>query len=196
MDIGKAVEILEAGGVLCIPTESSYGLAADIASRAGLDRLGRIKTRAASSPYGLIAADRAQARALVSSWPDAAEELADRFWPGPLTLVLPAQPDLPAEIVGPGGGVGIRVSDHPVPTALARRLGRPITATSANPNGRPAAYSIAAARQYFGERVCYWDEGPLPPRPPSTVVAIAADGRMSVLRPGPIAIEFDGRPGP
>jgi L-threonylcarbamoyladenylate synthase len=128
----------------------------------------------------------AQARALARIWPAAAGELAARFWPGPLTLVVPAAPGLAEEIVGPGGGVGVRVSSHAVPVALARALGRPITATSANPGGKPPAMDVARARAYFGDRVIYLDSGPAPGERPSTVVAIAGDGTTRVLRPGPV----------
>jgi L-threonylcarbamoyladenylate synthase len=106
-------------------------------------------------------------------------------------LVVPAAPGIAATLVGPGGGVGVRISSHPVPVALARALGRPITATSANPGGSPAACDVASARAYFGDRVMYLDGGPTPGHSASTVIAISELGDMTLLRPGPIAIPDD-----
>lgn len=187
--VERAVEVLRRGHIVCIPTETWYGLAVDALADDALARLNALKTRAATSPFALIAADVAQARNLASIWPPRAQQLTERHWPGPLTLVLPARAHLPAPIVGPSGGVGVRVSSHPVPVALARALGRPITATSANPRGAPPAGDIASARAYFGERVAwYLDDGPAPGERPSTVVAITGDSKVQVLRAGPIDV--------
>lgn len=187
-DVARAIEVLGAGGLVCMPTETTYGLAADIHSRAALDALVALKGRDARAPFGLVAADAEQVRTLARVWPPLAERLARAYWPGPLTLVVPAARGLPAEIVGPGGGVGVRVSSHPVPVALARALGRPITATSANPSGMAPALDVAQARAYFGDRVAYIDSGAAPAQSASTVVAIDEHGRARVLRPGPIDV--------
>ena len=202
--IARAVAVLRAGGVVCIPTETTYGLAVDAQDRPALARLTHLKQgRDAGSPFALIAADPGSARTVAGAWPDVAEKLAKRHWPGPLTLVVPARSGLPAEIVGPpamdgwapfSGGVGVRVSSHPVPVALARGLGRPITATSANPSGEPPALDVTQARAYFGDAVVYLDAGAAPARSASTVVAVAADGRALVLRPGPIDVSQELAP--
>lgn len=186
--IARAVEVLRAGGLVCMPTETTYGLAADIGSRPALDALVARKGRDPRAPFGLVAADADQARALARTWPPAADAMARAHWPGPLTLVVPARPDLPAELVGPGGGVGVRVSSHPVPAALARGLGRPITATSANLSGQPPALDVDSARAYFGDALFYIDGGPAPAPSASTVVAIDERGQVRVLRPGPIDV--------
>jgi L-threonylcarbamoyladenylate synthase len=187
--IASAVVILRAGGIVCMPTETTYGLAVDIENRAALDALVAGKGRDPRAPFGLVIADGAQARGLVRVWPATAEALARAFWPGPLTLVLPARPGLPAELVGPDGGVGMRVSSHPVPTALARGLGRAITATSANRSGMPPALDVASARAYFGDAVYYIDGGAAPAPSASTVAAVDEHGHVRVLRPGPIDVE-------
>lgn len=190
--LAEAVAVLRRGGVVCMPTETSYGLAADIRSPDALACLCRIKGRdARAAPFGLIVAEPAQARGLARVWPERAEALAQRYWPGPLTLVVPAAAGLPAEIIGPDGGVGMRVSSHPLALALARALGAPITATSANPSGQPPAMDTARARAYFGDAVAYLDAGPAPGERASTVVAIAADGSVAVLRAGPIDVSAD-----
>jgi L-threonylcarbamoyladenylate synthase len=202
-EIADAARALRDGGLVCVPTESTYGLAADIRVPAALDALVAIKGRDPRSPFALIAADLDSARSVAASWPARADALAARHWPGPLTLVVPARADLPACLIGPGGGVGVRVSSHPVAAALARAIGGPITATSANPAGLPPATDVAAARAYFGDAdargggnaadgsariAAYLDAGPAR-GVASTVAAIGADGRVTVLRPGPISLD-------
>jgi L-threonylcarbamoyladenylate synthase len=185
--ITEAAHALAAGGVVCIPTESTYGLAADIRSGPALYSLGILKqTRPADAPYPLIAPDLAAARALARVWPDAAEELARRHWPGPLTLVVPARSDLPSGVVGPDGGVGVRVSSHPLAAALVGTVGAPITATSANRSGTSPATTVAEARAIFGGEVaCYLDGGPCEGTP-STVVAVDETGALRIIRRGAI----------
>ena len=187
--LSEAASALAAGEVVCIPTESTYGLAADIRSAPALRRLAVLKqSRPADAPYPLIAPDLAAARALARVWPDAAEQLARRHWPGALTLVVPARAGLPPDLIGPGGGVGVRVSSHPLAAALARTLGAPITATSANRSATPPATTADEARAVFGgEIACYLDGG-VCDGVPSTVVAIDEAGALRVIRAGAVAL--------
>jgi L-threonylcarbamoyladenylate synthase len=192
----QAVAALRRGEVVCFPTETTYGLAADIGQRVALERLVALKGRGAATPFGLIVADADSAASLARVWPMRARELAERHWPGPLTLVVPARADLPAEIVGPGGGVGVRVSSHPLAAALVRELGGPITATSANPAGGRPALSVEEARAFFGDRVAvYLDGGPAAEATASTVVEIVAEGSIRVVRCGVIPVEDGGTTG-
>ncbi|HUH03618.1 MAG TPA: L-threonylcarbamoyladenylate synthase [Kofleriaceae bacterium] len=187
--IAAAAVALDRGELVCIPTETTYGLAARIDRPAALAALVTLKGRDPSAPFGLIAGDAQAARTLAASWPAVTDELATEHWPGPLTLVVPARPGLPAELIGPGGGVGVRVSSHPWALALARAAGVPLTATSANPSGAPPALEVAQARAYFGDRVAiYLDAGPSRDTAASTVAAIGADGSITVLRPGPVRV--------
>jgi L-threonylcarbamoyladenylate synthase len=187
--VAQAAALLRAGGLVCFPTETTYGLAVDIRLPGALARLVALKGRDPRSPFALIAPGVAAARALAAPWPAAAEALASAHWPGALTLVLPARPDLPAEIVGPGGGVGVRVSSHPWASALAAAVGGCITATSANPAGAPPAEDADAARAYFGDRVdLYLDAGACPGGPASTVVAVQPDGSLRTLRAGAVQL--------
>jgi L-threonylcarbamoyladenylate synthase len=189
-EIEQAVAALRRGEVVCLPTESSYGLAADLRAPDGLARITALKGgRPADSPFALIAGAPEHARALARVWPDAAEGLAARHWPGPLTLVVPARPGLPSEVVGPDGGVGVRVSSHPLAAALARALGAPITATSANRSGQPPATTVAEARAAFGDEVAVYLDGGVCAGTPSTVVAVDEAGRLRVLRAGAIALD-------
>jgi L-threonylcarbamoyladenylate synthase len=185
-----AIAALDAGEIVCFPTESSYGLGVRVDRPAALERLARVKGRAADSAFGLVAADEAQARALWTAWPARAAELATQHWPGPLTLVIPGRPGLPVEIVGPGGGVGVRVPTHEIARGLPLGAGVAVTATSANPSGARPALSVEEARGYFGDAVAvYLDGGIAKDVPPSTVVWVGIDGGVRVLRPGAIVIQ-------
>ncbi len=185
--IGRALAALGRGEVVCVPTESTYGLAVDPRSRSGLARLSALKGgRPSDSPFPLIAGAIEGARALARVWPEAAERLARRHWPGPLTLVVPAAPGLPPEVVGPDGGVGVRMSSHPLAGALARALGAAITATSANRSGQPPATTVTEARAVFADQVACYLDGGVCAGTPSTVIAIAEDGRLRLVRSGAI----------
>ena len=113
----------------------------------------------------------------------------ERFWPGPLTLVLPARDDLPAELAAGTGCIGVRVSSHPIACALAAAVGEPITATSANRAGDPAACDVATARRALGAAVdVYLDGGTLAGGSGSTVLLVANDGAR-VIRVGAVSSE-------
>ncbi len=189
-DLDDAVAALRRGELICYPTETTYGLGADVGQRSALARLVALKGRDERAPFGLIVADVEHAQSLARVWPKRAAALAAAHWPGPLTLVVPARRDLPPEVVGVSGGVGVRVSSHPLASELARRLGGPITATSTNPAGATPALSAAEARDYFGDRIAvYLDAGVAPSVSASTVVEIDESGAVRVLRSGVIPID-------
>ena len=179
---------LDAGELVVYPTETFYALGADATAPAALERLFAVKRREPGKPVALIVADLKMARRTVGEMPPAARRLARAFWPGPLTMVLPARRgELPPALIGAGGGVGLRISSHPTARMLARRLGRPLTATSANLSGRPPASTVGQARAALGERVkVYLDGGTLGAVPASTVVTFEGN-RLRVLRAGPIS---------
>lgn len=184
----QALAILREGGLVCVPTESSYGLAVDASRPEAIERLQALKGRGLSAPFGLIAGSYEQARACTGPWPDEAEELARRHWPGPLTLILPPLATTALQLVGPTGGVGLRVSSAEEVAWLATELGGVITATSANPTGQAPATTTSAAQGYFGDQVdFYLDGGPCEGRA-STLVAFDPRGRPQVLRQGAIVL--------
>ncbi|HEX9052517.1 MAG TPA: L-threonylcarbamoyladenylate synthase, partial [Anaeromyxobacter sp.] len=129
--VREAARLLRRGGVVAYPTETFYGLGALARDGAAVDRLARAKGRPDGKPLPLLAADRAQVGEVAVIGPDAAR-LAEAFWPGPLTLVLPARPGLPEAITAGTGTVGIRVPGGEIARALARAAGGAIVATSAN----------------------------------------------------------------
>ena len=168
------------------PTETVYGLAADARSTAAVERLVAVRGREPGKPILVLVADASMAETVAAEFPAPARRLAARFWPGPLTLVLPARDKLPAPITAGTDTVGVRVPGHPVARALAAGLGRPVTAPSANPPGAEPPRTLAAARAYFGERVAVYLDGDELSGGASTVAAVDATG-VRVLRAGAIA---------
>ncbi len=186
-DIDAALAALKAGEAIVFPTETFYGVGVDAMNPHALDRLFEIKERDPDKPVALIAADLEMVNRIVKEFPPAARRLAAAFWPGPLTIVLPARPELSPALTNREGGVGIRISPHPIALELTRRLGSPLTATSANRAGEPPARTLAQAWEAFGSAIAaYVDGGTLDGSLPSTVIALE-DGRIRILRAGAIA---------
>ncbi len=166
---------LAAGGLLAYPTETVYGLGSR-AREADLAALARLKGRPVGKPFLLLIANRQMAvtSRLVFNAP--ARALADRFWPGPLTLVLPGgEGRLPGALRGPEGGIAVRWTSHPETAMLIDGLGQPISSTSANRPGRRTAPGIGAIREAFGDageaaQLLVLDGGVLGNVPPSTLV--------------------------
>jgi L-threonylcarbamoyladenylate synthase len=182
-----AVAALRAGELVVYPTETFYGIAADPFSPSALEKLFAIKARDPQKPIALIAADAPMAFEIAREIPSIARLFADAFWPGALTIVLPARAGFPAQLVGPDGGVGVRVSPHPIARALSEKLGRPITATSANRSGETPASTLPAARESLGAEVkVFLEGGILTAAAPSTVIACDARG-YRIIRAGAIA---------
>jgi len=125
---------------------------------------------------------------VVTAIPPLAQSLIDQFWPGPLTLVLPGSPGLPKPLLNRRGGVGVRVSSHPMAQRLVSDFGRPITATSANPSGKNAARTAQEVRGYFGTSLpVILDGGVLHGKKGSTVLEVDKD-QLRVIREGEIAL--------
>lgn len=187
--LAAAVAALTGDGLVVYPTETFYGIGARALHATAVRRVAALKARLGedAKPISVIVADRAMAARVVSRVSRVAAALMERFWPGPLTLVLPARDDLPAELAGGTGCVGIRVSSHPIARALAAAIDEPITATSANRAGEPAACDLAAARGALGAAVdAYVDGGVLAGGSGSTVLLVGDDGAR-VLRAGAVS---------
>jgi L-threonylcarbamoyladenylate synthase len=185
--LDDGIAALRASELVVFPTETFYGLGADALSPDALARLFAVKGRDKDRPVGLIAADATMAFSVAHEILPSARRLADAFWPGPLTIVLPhPREGYAAELSGPEG-IAIRVSPNPVARALAAGLGHPITATSANLSGEQPASTLEEARSTFGDKVkIYLEGGILTATRPSTVVAVNEDD-WQVLRPGAIS---------
>lgn len=182
-----AAQELSDGGLVIYPTETLYGIAADIANPAALERLAALKGREPDKPFGLILARPQEADELAQEITPAARKLMARHWPGPLTLVLEARAGLHPSLVHQGG-VAMRCSPHPVAAGLARALGRAITATSANLAGQPAPDRATDLDQVLVDGCAVLlDAGPTTGGPASTLVDARVEPPV-VLRQGAIEI--------
>ena len=138
----EMIASLRAGGAVIFPTDTLYGLGVDPCSEKGLHRLFAAKGRDRGKPIPLLLSGGEQVDRWARHVPPAAARLMDRFWPGALTLVLPADPGVHPAVTGGGDTVGLRVPDHPVPRALAARLSGAVTGTSANRSGNPGSVGV------------------------------------------------------
>jgi len=169
--LAEAVEAIEAGGVLALPTETFYGLACDAFNVEALVRINRLKGKPADSPNLLLISDPAQVEAVADSVPQRFHELSELFWPGPLTLVVTAAERVPVEVTGGGGMVAVRVPGLALPRRIARALGRPITGPSANIHGRPSCRTALEVAETFGEELeMILDGGSTAAGKPSTIL--------------------------
>ena len=184
--IVTACKVLRAGGVVAFPTETYYGLAVDPFNPAALSRLFTLKGRAADKPVLLIVENPSQLSTLVAEIPRSFVLLMERFWPGPLTLVFPGAPSLSGMLTGGRDTIGVRVSSHPVARQLVRAFGGPITATSANFSGRPAAVGARGVLEQLGPGLdAVIDGGETPGGQGSTIVGYQ-EGKVCLLRAGVI----------
>ena len=190
----QALRALRLGEILCIPTESSYGLAVDASNHAAIEKLVELKGRDEGAAIGLIAGNVEQAKRWTGRWPKRAVSLALAHWPGALTLVLPPVVGISPRLLGPSGGVALRVSSREGLRRLAQELGQPITATSANPSGQPADTTKQQAQLYFGDRIEMYLDGGQCIGLPSTLVEFDAAGQPRILRSGPIALHLEEQP--
>ncbi len=186
--IASAVDILRAGGVVAIPTETVYGLGADARNEMAVRRVFAIKGRPADHPLIVHLADAAAADAWAAHIPAAARQLMARFWPGPLTLVLPARGDVPRVVTGGQDSVALRVPNHPTALAVLRAFGGGLAAPSANPFGGVSPTEAEHVRASLGDRVdLVLDGGPCRYGLESTIVSFLEE-RPRVLRPGALAL--------
>jgi L-threonylcarbamoyladenylate synthase len=189
-ELDRAAAAIRSGGIVCYPTETVYGLGVDARSHDALAHLIELKGRDAGKGMSVLVSDLDAARDLLDAEPPAAaRSLAHAFWPGPLTLVLPAVRSLDAALIGPAGGVGLRCSTDAIARELLVRCGAPLTSTSANPSAREPARTAEEARAYFGARVdAYVDGGARRNALISTVVEFS-QGRAYLRRAGAIALD-------
>lgn len=184
--LAPLVDVLRAGGIVAFPTETFYGLGVHAFDGDALARLNRLKGKAHDSPILLLLADAEQADQVTRDLPARFEILARMFWPGPLTLVVPASAGLPPEISGGRGTVGIRVPGLALPRRIASSLGAPVTGVSANATGQPACRRALEVVQAFPEGVDWiLDGGAAPGGAPSTVLDLCGQ-RPRILREGAV----------
>ncbi len=186
--IEAAAEHLRSGGVAAIPTDTIYGLAANALDEGAVERVFRLKRRPAGMALPLLVADASDLDRWARDVPDEARRLADRFWPGALTLVLRKAPDVPHVATGGLDTVALRVPAHDTPRALARLLGCPVTGTSANRSGRPGLTDADDVRREFEGECCLVLDGQCHGGVASTLVDLTG-AEPRILREGAVSRE-------
>jgi L-threonylcarbamoyladenylate synthase len=187
--IARAAGVIRAGGLVAFATETVYGLGADATNPEAVARIFEAKGRPSTNPLIVHVEDKQAARACVSDWPRRADLLADRFWPGPLTLVLPRSPIIPDMVTAGGETVGVRVPDFGVARALILEAGRPIAAPSANRSNRISPTEAQHVLDELDGRVdLILDSGPTSVGIESTVLDLSNE-LAQVLRLGWITPE-------
>jgi L-threonylcarbamoyladenylate synthase len=171
-----------------MPTDTFYGLAVDPVNLRAVESIYEIKTRLKHKPLSLLICEVAQAYELARDLHENFDVLAERFWPGPLTMIVRAGSKLPLRSTANTGNMALRVPDAAIPRAVAAALGLPITATSANLQYAPECTHAACVRDQIGERIpLIVDGGPTARSLPTTIVDLSgANGRWQILREGAI----------
>ncbi|MEO8799875.1 MAG: L-threonylcarbamoyladenylate synthase [Polyangiaceae bacterium] len=187
--IADAARVLHAGGLVAFPTETVYGLGGLALEASSILRIYAAKGRPGTHPLIAHVLGEEDAKRVAKTWPPLASALAKAFWPGPLTLVVPKNDAVPAELTGGGGSVGIRAPMHPVARALLAATNAPIAAPSANAFQEVSPTRAAHVVKSLGGAVdLVLDGGACAHGIESTVVELGADGTLRVLRPGAIPI--------
>lgn len=184
----RAAAALRDGEVVVLPTDTVYGVAADAFNPTGTRRIFTAKRRPRSFPLPVFVRSPKQLPGICPEVPGAAEHLMAAYWPGPMTIVLPAQPGLRWDLGDNDGTVAVRMPLDDVALAVIREVG-PLAVTSANVSGQPPAATVAGVREQLGARVRhYLDDGPRPSRVGSTIVDLTR-GEPRVLRVGAVTEE-------
>lgn len=184
--LDHAADVLRAGQLVVLPTDTVYGLAAALSQPEAIARIYEVKRRPPERPIALLVDRISEVEQVAASIPEEARLLMEKFWPGGLTILLPKKADLPDVITAGGPTVAVRMPDHPVARALIRRLGAPLPTTSANRHAQPSPRTAEEARSQIGEDVAIiLDAGPAPGGIDSTVLDVLSTPAR-VLRAGAI----------
>ncbi len=195
-----ALDHLRAGDAVAIPTETVYGLAADISQPSAIEKIFALKKRPFFDPLIVHVSSRDQLSSLVEEIPPIASQLMEKFWPGPITFVLPKKKTVNDKITSGLNTVGVRMPNHPVTLELIRQLGSPVAAPSANLFGQTSPTQASHVRDEFGDDVFVLDGGPCLIGVESTVVGFRAPvaglckdttlpGEIVIYRPGGVTKE-------
>ena len=186
--VDQVVASLHQGSVVALPTDTFYGLAVDPVNLHAVDRIYDIKARARHKPLSLLIAEVAQAYDLARELDTAFDRLAEKFWPGPLTVIVRAGGKLPLRVTANTGNVALRVPEAAIARAVVARLGLPITATSANLRGFPECTSANCVREQLGDQIpLIIDGGPTARTVATTIVDLSGGGHSwMIVREGAI----------
>lgn len=185
--VSYVAQQIRAGKAIGMPTDTFYGLAVDPFNLRAVDGVYEIKSRSRHKPLSLLIESVDQAEELTRPLPSEFYALARRFWPGPLTVIVRAAPRLPLKVTANTGNVALRVPAAPIPLAVIRESGIPITATSANVSGESECTTAAAVQEQLGERIpLIVDGGESPRSVASTIVDLTGSDGWRVLREGAV----------
>ncbi len=186
--IDYIVSCLRKGSVVALPTDTFYGLAVDPVNLKAVEQIYQLKGRQKHNPLSLLISSVGQAYELARDLDISFDRLADKFWPGPLTIIVRAGTKLPLRSTAFTGNVAIRVPDAAIARAVVEKFGLPITATAANLQGLPECTHAAAVRDQIGDRIpLIIDGGPTARSLPTTIVDLSlGPGRWMILREGAI----------
>ncbi len=187
--IGRAAALIKKGGLVVFPTSTFYGLGAAAFDIVAVDRIFRVKERDPIKALPILIASLADLAPLVRTIPRTATRLIEAFWPGGLTLVFHAADVVPQNLAGHTGRIGVRLTGHPVASALVRAVGSPVTGTSANLSGKGGCTAVAGIDRHIKEQVdLVLDAGTLGGGRGSTVLDVTVDP-PEILREGVISAE-------
>lgn len=187
--VSLAAEYLRQGKLIGFPTETYYGIGVDPENGQSVAQVFKIKKRTIKKPLLVLIESRQQLENLVEYIPRSYYRLMDQYWPGALTLIFPAKASVIPGLTAHTGTIGIRLSPHPLAKALIQAVGKPITATSANISGRPAAQSAGGVLNMFGNNLDYILDGGKTAGGASSTVVAEEKGRLVILRKGQINID-------
>lgn len=182
-----AISALDRGGVIALPTDTVYGLAASLSRRDALRRIYAIKGRSGDKALPILVSEPEELTRFSPDVSAAVRVLADAFWPGALTIVVPASEDVPTEVTRGGDTVGLRMPNHPLALAVIRAAGGALAVTSANRSGGPEARTADEVRDRLGDRVAFVVDGGRSGDGPASTVVDATVVPLKVLRQGAIS---------
>ena len=185
----KAADIIKEGGLVVFPTDTVYGIGCNPFNEEAMDRLFHVKKRDRDKPIPILVSSIKKAEE-IAEFGSLAKKIARRYWPGALTLVLPAKAKTPPMLRGPGNTVGIRIPNHPFALSLIKAVDGYLTGTSANLSGKEPACTAKEAKKQLGNKVDFViDAGRCPIGISSTVVEVTSN-RPKVLRQGAVKLEI------
>ena len=189
-EIEQAVNVIESGGIVCLPTDTQFGLSVDFTNDLALQKLINLKSRSENAGIPLLLADVDQLELVTDTPPDDIINLCEHFWPGALTIVMPKNNSISEFVSGGHSGVALRIPNHDVPRGIAARLGRPITGTSANFTGMTPVGNYDEAQNNFNGLVDYVfpTSENITQGEPSTIIEFT-NNKLNLLRQGAIPFE-------
>ena len=188
-DIAKAAEILKAGKLVAFPTDTVYGIGADAFSKDAIERIFTAKGRDSKKPLQILIADKDDLNFIVEKQSDTLHRLVDRFFPGALTIVVPAKADFPRWVTCGLDTVGVRMPSNPIALEMIKAFGKPIAATSANISGLPDPKDAQQVLEYLDGKVDFiLDGGATPDNVPSTVIDVSVNP-PKILRQGKLTVD-------